>query len=777
LNGFVTADFEKISGIVPFKFSIHNLKIGNIFVDSTSVVLNKNLTKIKNVSVQTIDIKTSADELNFDISKCVPLLIQKVVESIDVNNVIYNNKNLGTLKINRIQQLNSTNISLNKLFISAKASDKVLLIDTAYENYSAQISYHLGTKNISSIIQNKNTEILKINGVLENWQLKGIINLPNFSKCIGVDVSLRDLSIRANFENISANCQYDTENKQILVKSMAVGEKISIKPFTIEEDLKVREINILLPSKGEIKIKNVDFKNFNLGVWKFTNVDIFTFNEDIKGILNGISTFEKGEEHFDLMAKNIECWGFKIPSINIKGIYGKNKINAKILYSLLQKINSINIEAKPKDWLIDRNTIGNISAKGIFKIDRADFKGNLQYNISAKGSLRAPHCSGTMSLKDGIYINSSAGIYLKNGTVNAIIKNNSLIVDNIYATDDLKKRGEINGQGKIYQKNGDFYVDVGININSLHVIEMREFNGKLFGKLSVSGNLSKEIKIKGDLYSNNAVFDVSNFIRLASYSVEIADSINPPQKSIKKDKTSVNIPIDVNFKFVPNLKITGFGIDSTWCGGAHIYGSLSDPHYEFLINLQNGIINVTGRKFTITNGTITCSDKTNGAVMVDVSATKKVEHMTMGVRFIQHSKGTDVSFFSNPYTSKNNVLSYLLFEKPASDISSGEAITLITVMGKLSGKGGFDIMDKIKTVFGLDMIEIKKNNNTSTGGQHNLISIGKSLGKVKVSLDQGTEKDTTKVVVESDIAANTKINVDMTGKNNFGAGVAWHKRY
>jgi autotransporter translocation and assembly factor TamB len=119
----------------------------------------------------------------------------------------------------------------------------------------------------------------------------------------------------------------------------------------------------------------------------------------------------------------------------------------------------------------------------------------------------------------------------------------------------------------------------------------------------------------------------------------------------------------------------------------------------------------------------------------------------------------------------------MLFEKPAADMSSGEAITLLTVMGKLSGRRGFDIMDKVKTVFGLDMIEIKRNSNTETGNQYNSVSIGKSLGKVKVSLDQGAEKDTTKVVLESDIATNTKVNVDMTGKNNFGAGVAWHKRY
>jgi hypothetical protein len=32
-------------------------------------------------------------------------------------------------------------------------------------------------------------------------------------------------------------------------------------------------------------------------------------------------------------------------------------------------------------------------------------------------------------------------------------------------------------------------------------------------------------------------------------------------------------------------------------------------------------------------------------------------------------------------------------------------------------------------------------------------------------------------MVGVDVTKNTRINVDMSGKNNFGTGASWHKRY
>jgi hypothetical protein len=71
LNMVITADFEKISGVVPFKFSLHNLKVGDISVNTASLVLDRSLMKIKNISAETVDIKTSNSELDMDIAKYI----------------------------------------------------------------------------------------------------------------------------------------------------------------------------------------------------------------------------------------------------------------------------------------------------------------------------------------------------------------------------------------------------------------------------------------------------------------------------------------------------------------------------------------------------------------------------------------------------------------------------------------------------------------------------------------------------------------------------------
>ncbi len=304
-----------------------------------------------------------------------------------------------------------------------------------------------------------------------------------------------------------------------------------------------------------------------------------------------------------------------------------------------------------------------------------------------------------------------------------------------------------------------------------------EFDGKLFGAINIHGDLIKEIKIDGDLYSKNAKFDISNFVNMSNYSMEILDSIKKESKKQVKYSPKVKIPLNTNFKFIPYLEIIGFGVNSIWDGGAKIDGDISDINYKFETNLKNGIIDVAGKKFTLKNGKILCSKDTKGSINMDIVAVKKIEKRKVGARFVQNANGSDVFFFSKPHASKNDVLSYMLFEKPASEISTGETLTLITAIGKISGTGGLNVIDNIKTVFGIDSIEIKKHNNTNTDDTYNAISIGKKIGKLKVSVEQGGNKDTTSVFVEAEVAKNTKISVDMKGANNFGGGIFWNKRY
>ena len=314
-----------------------------------------------------------------------------------------------------------------------------------------------------------------------------------------------------------------------------------------------------------------------------------------------------------------------------------------------------------------------------------------------------------------------------------------------------------------------------MDVDSLSVVDIKEFDGKIKGKLSVSGNLAENLKITGDLETTKADVDISNVVKMSSYSIDIVDSVKEKKKKEKR-KISWKCPLDIKLLFKPCVKVTGFGINSEWNGGINISGDTSFVKYDGVLKLRKGNINVSGKKMSLKDGKVCFSDKNPDIIFIEVSAIKSLDSTKVGAKFIQDEKGVRVSLFSNTHLQQKDILSYILFEKSVSEISSGEAITLYSISNNLSGRRDFDIIGKIKSVLGLDVLDIKRNQ-SNEHGEYNTISIGKKIGKMNISVDQGAGEHTTKVVVDTKIAKNTKLTVDLSGNDAIGAGIAWQKRY
>lgn len=805
LNSFVNTDFDKISGIFPFDFSIYNfkLKIENTDVQANKVYikLGKKLNKIQQIDIEKIDIQTSKDELhNIDCRAYLPVLTQKIIRNIHVNKIIYNGKNVGKLHVTTIPKLYSSNFTLQTLngtniMLTAKITDVSLSVNGHFGELSTNILYNLQTDEVLATLKRHGENLLSVHGILKPNSLNGICTFTVARQNIVFKSELKNNIIYfegycAYNDGISTKADYDLNTNQIYIHELALGKRIFFKPFIIDKNFKIEKAEVIFP-KGKISITNVDLKpvSFNPGEWVFENIDIYALQahdtEKVYGLLNGKGYFKDSVEYFDLNLSNIEYGLFKIPVLKITGAYSKSSLDIKILYTILNKLNSIDIKAQPIDWMLDQNKQISIKAKGFFnlkdsikKISNQIIGGKLKYDLLVTGTIGAPHYDGTLVLKNGIYINKFSNTFLRNGAIEIVIKNKNIIVKKIFATDDLKNPGKLTGDGRISFSNGEPNIDINIGIDSLEAIAMREFNGKLFGEMSINGNLAKEIKIIGNLHSNKAKFDISNFVNISNYAMEILDSLKTSHVVARtKQSRQLKVPLNINFKFVPNLNITGFGIDSVWHGGFDITGDISNISYKFETILDKGTIKVAGKKFDLKHGKVFCSNETNGNIDVEISAVKNIETHKVGAKFIQNRNGSDVVFFSKPYASKNDTLSYILFDKPTSEITTGEMLTLLNIMGKVSGTGGLDIIDKIKTVFGIDSIEIKQHDNADTGDKYNALSIGKKIGKLEISVDQGADKETTNIFVETEIAKNTKFSVDMRGKNNFGGGVLWSKRY
>ena len=796
------------SGVFPFNFSVKKINIKSkdfkVLALNVAIKINTNLTDVQNLKIEELKIDSSSKSGSSfsDIEKIMPIISQDFVKDIVVDKIVFKSSEIKNVSLAANKDLNEKILKLNtsKVEISSKIilknDDFSAKVD--WENKKLHIAYNLKNKNILFDFVSDSEKICSFNGTLKDGYLKGLVNIKDTR--INGSFRLQEDYVNAELSSelfkASSNMRYNTTDCSLFVDKLTFDDWAAFKPFVISPERKIDNIDVLLKN-GKINFKNINLSdgNFSLGTAKFENIDISQFQknqEKVKGVLSGHGHYKNGIEEFDLQLKNLEFENMKSPPVLISGKYFKDKIDIKILYKILNKENKLDLSIKASNWIIDGNSSVKLKAKGIFNIgDHFKFygqtlKGKLSYLLSAAGTIADPVFSGNVDLKNVIYANPSFGTYVKNCNINVAIKNNKISINKIHAVDDSKRPGFIDGSGKVTLNKDKALVDISLNFNDFEIVEFRELEGRLFGKINISGDLLKQLNINGDLYTEKAVLNVSNFIARSSHAIEIVEKKkkSKPKLKVHHDSFAIKCPVDIKFFFKPSLHIKGSGpgfvIDSMWNGGGSLTGDISNLIYDEKVTLKSGKAQVSGKILQLKDGEILSNSEKPGVFIAKLSAVKILENIIVEAKFSQNEKGNNVEFSSNPHVSDKDVLSYFLFEKPSVDLSAGEAIILFSRMGKVfgsGGEGGFDILEKIQMVIGIDSIEMKRNKD-KLGEEYDAISIGKSLGKVKVSVDQGVGQDTTKVVVEAKVMKDTKVSVDLSGTgDSAGAGVVWSKRY
>ena len=134
---------------------------------------------------------------------------------------------------------------------------------------------------------------------------------------------------------------------------------------------------------------------------------------------------------------------------------------------------------------------------------------------------------------------------------------------------------------------------------------------------------------------------------------------------------------------------------------------------------------------------------------------------------------------SIPAYPEEEILSRLLFGKALGNISVGQSLQLASAAAAVNGQKGINVIDKIRSSFGLDTLELKDSKKSdsydTSGGQ--ALSIGKDFSNLRISIDQGVSTGTSKATLEAGIGHNLNVDIDIGGDQNSGVGLNWVKRY
>ena len=778
--------YDKLSGVFPINFCIKGIRATTnqykINVSKANITLDSSSLKMKWCKIENIKIKAKWEtKLHIDDLKIlIPVIYQEIIHNCRIDKLDINGTVIHNTYITKCQDCRQLSLQYKDNAIKAAWKIDKKKIDGTVSMAENKISV-IYDKTSGNLIVRLNE--ITLTGKISDNTVTGVIGYNGIKSDAFITHDNEFLKIKLRNKNfgITGSVDFDIDTLKAKIYDINFRNFISVNPIEIDRNLKISDFSIMFSDEKRGKI---DFSAINLSRAKFysgkficKDVDISQLEKisdlfkGLKGTANGKGSFTNSVGKFEFTIKGFEYKNINIPKIDITSEQSLEKNITDINFEIMKKQQKIHLVTNMRDLSTAFNMIGSVSIKK-YKIAKGQIiQGDLKYNVEAKDITNQPIFNGKIILDRGMYVNLYSGTYIRDIQLLGQLQNNEILIKKLYAMDDSKIGGTISGIGNMRYEGKKLNTNVKLKIDKFKIIDQRWLKARLFGDIVINGNLLDEIKVNGNLYTKDPSIDISSIVMLSMRSTDLIATKKPNHQSLQS--SFIKIPTNITFSVKPSLSIVGFGLKSVWDANAKISGDLVNPQYTLSCMLQEGKIELTDNKFKLKDGKIIVN---NDDMKLYVSSEKPVDKITVGAKFKQEKGTSTIDFYSHPYMSDKDVMSYILFDKNASEISVGETLSLFGIMSKLTGGANLNILGKMKTIFGLDSISIKKNKDSS-GNEYDAVSIGKKIGKFKVSVDQATGKDGTNVVVETDVAKNTKIAVDLSSKDSVECGVLWSRRY
>ena len=442
---------------------------------------------------------------------------------------------------------------------------------------------------------------------------------------------------------------------------------------------------------------------------------------------------------------------------------------------------------------------GKVEALAAFLASGDRLTGNFNLDLQVKGDLSSPRVTGNANLKSGFYENFDFGTILQDIDFEGVAEGSIFRITHFSAMDGSeesvrkteKKRGYASGEGNIHFKTlltPD--IDMWLKLEAFKVVQNDALSIVADGTLFIKGSGLSSM-IQGNIILSDAEIYLDEISTNDIASIKIVEK--DAKKKTKKEKKAEEIehdksmifPLSLNLSAPSQLYIHGRGIDSFWKGQMQVEGVINHPYLAGEISISRGNLDFLGKALKITEGKIIYDMLEPNDPLLAITASRSADDITIIIQIEGRSSNPRIIFSSSPSLQQEEILSRLLFGKDLGKISVGQSLQLASAAATLNGQKGINVMDKIRTAFGFDSLELKQNeskhnieSDTSTQSMGQSLSVGKQLNeKVYFSVDQGTSSGSSKASVEIQIAPQVNIEADVGGDKSSGVGLNWVKRY
>lgn len=429
------------------------------------------------------------------------------------------------------------------------------------------------------------------------------------------------------------------------------------------------------------------------------------------------------------------------------------------------------------DW---QGPVASLLALG--DVRNQQLSGDAKVALSAAGDISAPKVSGSATIANGVYENFDSGTVLRDLALSLEGRESESLHFNLSARDDAK--GRVAAEGDIRLAPGlSPAIAIGATLNNARLVRTADADIAFDGQLDLAGpvfppTVELPLTLKGDLTTTLVQIRIPEQTAKSVRQIEVVE-INglPSRHSDPRQASPLPLDLDLNVKIGAPARVSGRGVDSLWTGALAVTGRADNPRVAGTLTSLRGTFDLAGKNFTLKKGTVRFSNRTPIDPDLDIALTYARSDLSATVSISGSSSAPEIALTSSPALPRDEILSRILFDKGAGELSAMEAVQLANTLTQLTGKGGIGggpgVLGSIQRTLGLDVLQV---GTAKSGGT--TVAVGKYIRQgVYVGVEQGALASDSSVKVE--IEVTPRITVDTrVGQNASGdVGVNWKWDY
>ena len=233
--------------------------------------------------------------------------------------------------------------------------------------------------------------------------------------------------------------------------------------------------------------------------------------------------------------------------------------------------------------------------------------------------------------------------------------------------------------------------------------------------------------------------------------------------------------MDLTIDLPGQVFVRGRGLDSEWQGKLQVTGPIDKPRLVGTLEVRRGFVLFLDQRLVLTKGVITFGGAVPPDPTVDIEATARKGDLTAIVRIQGEARKPKLTLDSQPVLPQDEILSRLMFNREASQITPVQAGQLAFALNRLRGGGGFDVMGRIRSVLHVDTLDVSSSDN---GSGQQTVRAGKYLNpNVYVEVQKGVADQSGNARVEVEIAPNVSVQAETGANAQGGVGIQWRYDY